>query len=295
MSALSGPGAINVLRWELFKLARRRASYVGFWLCLAFVVVVLVGFQLSSFRGLRRFAKNLPIDPLALVNGPFFANFILLIGFFALLPLLAATLAGSQLAGEAREGTLRALLVRPPSRPTIYLAKVAASYLWLQGVTFFLVGLALLVGRVALGGGSLLVFVWEQRAQGPWLASTADWVPMLAVASVGAALSLFVIASLAMMLSALVDTPVVAHVGCLGAFFISSVLQRLPPELLDPDLKDLLPTTHMNFWHELYRLWRPGGGFDAARFWGDVAWCGGFTAVFLAVGLYAFTRRDVTS
>jgi ABC-2 type transport system permease protein len=285
---------VKLLRWELYKLARQRASYIGFVLSLVFTVVMLIGFGMSDFKMLRSM-RNLGFDPMSLINGPFFANFTLNIGFFAVLPLLAATLGGSQLAGEAKDGSLRALMLRPPSRTAVYAAKVIATWIWLQLNVFFMVALALLVGTVAFGGGELLVFVYEFRKAGPWIVDAPDWVALVLVVSLGAGASLFVISALSLLLTTVTDSPVVAHVGTLGAFFISSVIQRLPDELISDEVRDALPTKHMNFWHELYRLWRPGGGFDAARFWGDVAWCGGFTAVSLAVGLYAFVRKDVTS
>jgi ABC-2 type transport system permease protein len=292
---MSGPGFFNLLRWELSKLARRRASYVGFVLCGAFCLAVATGFYWSKWWSLRRWGQALPFDPVDMINGPFYANFVLLIGFFALMPLLTATVAGSQIAGEARDGTLRAILVRPVGRVTLYWAKVAATYIWLQLILLFLVGFALLVGIVFKGGGPLLVFVWELRADGPWLIEPSQWAWLLFAASIGAGLSLFVVASLAMMLSTLTDSPAVAHVGSLGAYLISSVLQRLPGDLVPDELRELLPTTHMSYWHELYRLTNPNVTFDSSRFASDVLWCAGFAAVFLAIGAIVFRRRDITA
>jgi len=285
---------LRLVRWELFKLARQRASYVGFVVCLGFVIVMLVGFRLSRWRNLRRL-EDLGVDPMALINGPFFAQYTLQIAFFAILPLLAATLAGSQLAGEARDGTLRALLVRPPSRLAIFAAKAIATALWLQLLVFFLVALALLVGSVALGGGDLLVFVWEFRRDGPWIVGAPDWGLLLVTISLGAGAALFVIAAVALFLSALTDAPVVAHVATLGAFFTSVILERLPEQLVGDDLRELMPTTHMTFWHELFRLWDVVPSFDSVRFWTDLAWCSGFVVLLLGAGAWWFTRKDVTS
>ena len=292
---LDGPGFLNLLRWELVKLARRRASYVGFVLCGAFCVSVLIGFSFARWKGLRYWGRALPVDPAKLIEGPFFANFVLLVGFFALMPLLAATLGGSQIAGEARDGTLRTVLVRPVGRLRLYAAKVIATYLWLQLILLFLVGLALVIGTISLGGDRLLVFVWELRQDGVWLVELGDWAWLLALVTLGAGASLFVVASLAIMLSAMTDTPAAAHVGSLGAFLISAVLQRLPVEIMPDEFRELLPTTHMGFWQELYRLTHPSVAFDAGRFVTDIAWCVVTSGVFLAVGAIAFRRRDITT
>ena len=77
---------ITVFRWELLKLAKRRASYIGFALCVVFCVAVIIGFSASEWRGLRRHSSPL-FDPTQFINGYFFANFCINISFFSLLPL----------------------------------------------------------------------------------------------------------------------------------------------------------------------------------------------------------------
>lgn len=292
---MSGPGFFNLVRWELSKLARRRSSYVGFALVIGFCGAVLVGFYWSQWRGLRYWGQALPFKPLDHINGPFYANYVLVVGFFALMPLLTASLAGSQIAGEARDGTLRALLVRPVGRVTLYWAKVTATYLWLQLMVFVMVAFALLVGAIVYGGDTLMVFIWEMRADGIWLMDTGDWIWLLPLASLLAGLSLFVIASVAMMLSTITDTPVIAHVGSLGVYLISSVLQRLPGDLVPDKLRELLPTTHMAFWQKIYVVTHPTVAFDRRQFLSDVLWCAGFSAIFLVIGAIVIRRRDVSA
>lgn len=284
----------RLLKWELWKLWRRPSSYVGFILCLVFTGAALFGLSYREYKG--RSIQGIKLDPDVYLNGPFFANFVLNIGFFALLPLVAATVAGSQLAGEAKDGTLRAMLVRPPPRWAVYFAKTLASLLWLELMVVFLVLLALLVGHVAYGGGSMLIFIWEFKDMGVWTVPSSEWPALLALCALGAGAALALIVACAIFISSLTDNPVVAHVGTLGAFFISSVLQRLPEPIMSQAFKDILPTTHMNFWHELYRYFHPeGSSLDNARFWSDIAWCGGLTVVLLTAGLFIFSRRDVTT
>lgn len=293
MSGRAGSFA-TLLRWELLKLYRRPASYVGFVLCLVFCAVTLFGFGWSQYRGKQ--IQGLKLEAGEYLNGPFFANFVLNVAFFALLPLVVATIAGSQLAGEAKDGTLRAMLVRPPSRTAVYLAKSIASLLWLELVIVFLIALALLIGHVAYGGGDLLIYIWEYKSKGFWRVEAGDWPAVFALCALGAGVSLALVAAVAMLLSALTDNPVVAHVGTLGGFFISTVLQRLPDQVMGDGFKELLPTTHMNFWHEVYRWADPqGDGVDRSRILIDVAWCGGLTLVCFLAGLWVFTRRDITS
>jgi len=145
-----------------------------------------------------------------------------------------------------------------------------------------------------LGGGKLMVFIWEFRKAGPWIAGGNDWIWILLVSVLGSGVSLLMVGAFAMMLSAITDNPVVAHVGTLGVFFISSIIQRIPGQMIAPEFKAMMPTKHMNFWHELSHLWHPDPSrFDAARFWADTAWCVGYITLFLAIGLIVFSRKDI--
>ena len=65
---------LKLTRWELWKLARRPSSYVGFVLCLVFAAVALIGFEWSQYKGKK--IGGLAIDPSQYLNGPFFANFV---------------------------------------------------------------------------------------------------------------------------------------------------------------------------------------------------------------------------
>ena len=287
---------MKLLRWELFKLFRRRASYVTPALTGVFCLAIIFGFAFSNFRGLKKYAGMLPIDPLQYINGYYFTNFCLNIAFFSLLPLFATVVAGSQIAGEAHDGTLRLLMVRPLSRSRVFAVKALVSFLWLQFQVILLVVFSLMVGSIALGGGDFLVFIWEFRYAGPWVVDGANVPLILLATTLCAGLSLFMISAAALAASTFTENPSVAHIGTLGAFFISSVIHSLPDPVMSVKFKAMMPTKHMTFWHELYRLWHPDPSvFDSQRFWTDVAWLAGYTVLFLAIGFVRFTRKDITS
>jgi len=285
----------TLLKWEMYKIVRRRSSYIAFALVVFFCCAVMIGFGYSKWRGLRRNSIGL-LDPTAYINAKFYANFILHISFFSLLPLFAAVIYGSQLAGEAKDGTLRNLLVRPISRAKLFAVKTLVAFGWVQVILIFLVVFSLLFGTFVIGSGKMMVFIWQFRKAGPWIAEGNDWIWIMVISTMGAGVSLLMIGSFAMMLSAITDNPVVAHVGTLGSFFISTIIARLPGQMIAPEFKAMMPTSHMNFWHELTHLFHPDPDrFDAARFWTDAAWCFGYIGLFLAIGLIVFSRKDVQS
>ncbi len=282
--------------WEMHKVTRRRSSYLGFALCVVFCALVLLVFGYSQFRALEQHSRHVTDNARAYVNGYFFSTFVLYFGFKALLPLLAGVIPGAQIAGEAKDGTLRMLLTRPPSRFAVFFTKLLVSYLWLLITVYFLIFFSLLLGWAALGGGDFLVFVWEFRHYGAWFADEGDWITMFLLTGFGASMGLFVVVAFSLSLSALTDSPVVAYVGALGGFFISSIIQRLPEQLLHPAIRRIMPTTHMDSWHEFYWLFYDDPSrFNEFRFWSDIKWCTMYTIVFLAIGLIAFTRKDISS
>jgi len=285
---------IRSFRWEMYKITHRLSSYVGLALCAAFCALIMVVFAYSQFRALKHSAQNLVADPMTFVNGYFFSTFVLYFGFKTLLPLLAGVIPGAQLAGEAKDGTLRAILCRPPSRFAVFFTKLAAAYLWLVATVFALIALSLMIGLIALGTGDFLVFVWEFRHYGPWFASEGDWIWIFIVTGLGASVGLFMIVAFSLALSACTDNPVVAYVGALGLYFVSSVVQRLPEQIVDPLIRRLMPTSHTEFWHELYWLFSPTPGrFNEYRFWSDLKWCGMYSVFCIAIGLVVFLSRDI--
>ena len=290
---MNTPSIARLVRWELFKLARRPASYIGVVLCLVFVGLVLGGYLKNDFRMLKKYGGL--VDPRSFVTAASFVSFTLNIAFFAMLPVIAATLASGQFAGEAKDGTLRAWMMRPISRPRIATAKWLATFIWLLMIVLFLAVLAYVVGLVALGSGNMVVFVWQFREQGIWFIASPDWLYCLLAIVLVSSLSMMVLVSFTLFMSALVDNPMVALAASLGLFFISSVMQQLPPEVFGDGMRQWLPTTHMNLWHEMYRVFRIGGGADWERLWVDAAWCGGYIALFTGAMYVAFWRRDVVA
>jgi len=51
----------------------------------------------------------------------------------------------------------------------------------------------------------------------------------------------------------------------------------------------------MNFWHEIYRAYKPGATMNMERFTNDLYWCLGFIAAFAVGTAIVFSRRDIHS
>ncbi|MEM7697598.1 MAG: ABC transporter permease, partial [Verrucomicrobiota bacterium] len=137
------------LGWELFRLAARRRTWLGFGLFLAVEIIFLVIFTSKrSQDGMRRFFETM--------SGSFEDYFsALTVGFmimaftlFLLSAISVALVAGDILAKESEDGNLRIILSRPVSRFQLLLVKYCACHIYATTLCFFVAVTAFLVGTI---------------------------------------------------------------------------------------------------------------------------------------------------
>src|SRR5215216_4715478 len=101
---------LTLLRIEFMKLARSRSFYLSFGALACFVALMLWGFYTYAERktggqAVEQFKYT--YESKQYFNGLTFALYSVLFSFTLLLPIFVSMSAGSQIAGEARAGTLR--------------------------------------------------------------------------------------------------------------------------------------------------------------------------------------------
>ena len=108
---------LTLLRQEIFKLLRSRLLYLSFVMLVIFVLLMLWGFYTYSLHktGGQVEFKYTYENP-SYFNGLIFSLYSAYFAFQLIIPISVSILAGTQIAGEARSGTLRSLLTRPISR-----------------------------------------------------------------------------------------------------------------------------------------------------------------------------------
>ncbi len=121
---------IRLLRVELVKLTRRPRAYMGYLGMLLLVTPMILAFRYGDpMRHLRHQVGSEFEIVGTFVNGLFLARAAMNAGLWFFVPLFISMVAGDLVAGEASEGTLRMLLVRPVSRASVLLAKFLAAVL----------------------------------------------------------------------------------------------------------------------------------------------------------------------
>lgn len=274
---------IRLIRVELAKVVRRPRTYLGY----VAVLLILVPFLISLHYGRPEHFLRAQVGRDFAVVGTFFnalflAHLVMKVVMVVFMPFFGSTVAGDVVAGEAGEGTLRTMLVRPVSRSAVLLAKYIVAALHAVGVTFFLLAASLGLGGLLFGFGNLFLF-----EAGLCIVPLKEGLLRLLGAYAAAALAVLSVASIAFLVSVLVDNALYAVGGALAVFIITGVVAVIPYfERLHP----YLFITHMDLWQKL--MLDPVPWAELGR---SAAWLAGYCAACFLAALLLFRRKDILS
>lgn len=198
------------------------------------------------------------------------------------LPVAVAMTAGEAIAGEAQQGTLRYILVRPVSRTRLLVAKLVRVAAFVVLTVAVVAASAYVVGVLLLGDGT--VTTGATSVSGTSL-TTPELVARTGLALGYAIICMLGVASIALFLSTLASSPLGAAMGTLAFLIGSTVLLTL--DAADP-LRPFLLTRHWLAFVDLFRdpiLWR-----DMVK---GVLLQAGYLVVFLAAAWANFATKDV--
>ncbi|WP_109775514.1 ABC transporter permease [Quadrisphaera granulorum] len=269
---------------ELRKLALRPRTWVSVGLLCALPVVV------AAFLGTSELAPRPGQGPAflsaVLGNGQLYPAAALGIVVPIFLPVAVCVVAGDAIAGEAQAGTLRYLLVRPVGRTRLLVAKLFAVLAFTLGAVVAVALVSFVAGTQLLGTRPDALGTTTASLSGTSLSPQELLVRTLLVMAY-VSVSMLGVAALALLLSTLVDSPLVAALGGLALLVASTVLVGLDAASA---IHDLLPTRYWLAWVDLFRdpiLWT-----DVRR---GVLMQLGWAGVLLAAAWASFTTRDITS
>lgn len=264
---------------ELRKMLRRPRTWLTILLLDALPTLVAVLIAVTKIG--PRPGQGPAFLSAVLADGQLFPAAALAIVLPLFLPIAVAVIAGDSIAGEAQAGTLRYLLVRPVGRTRLLVAKLFSVFAFVFIAVVVVAGTAYVVGVNLFGGQPVAASV-----SGTSLTPQQAFVrTLLAMAYV--ALSMLGVAALAMFVSTLTDSPLVAALGAIALLITSTALLALDAATA---LHPYLPT---RYWLSFIDLFR-----DPIR-WRDVVRGVGLQAVYVVALLGAawasFTTKDITS
>lgn len=272
-----------MIRVELVKMLRSRRTWVTIALVDALPSLVAVLLALTDVG--PRPGTGPAFLSAVLTDGTLFPLAALGMVLPLFLPIAVALVAGEAIAGEAQQGTLRYVLARPVGRTRLLVAKLVS-------VMAFVVLTVLIVAATAYIFGLLLLGDQSVTATGPTASisgtslSTPELVGRTFLALGYAMLCMLGVASVALFLSTVAESPLGAALGTLALLVGSTLLLTLDAAAA---LHPYLPTRHWLAFVDLFRdpiLWR------------DVLTGILLQTVYLAVALGAawanFTTKDIT-
>jgi ABC-2 type transport system permease protein len=275
--------------FETYKAFSRWRTYISFCALASVVIVSEVVMKLSAdeilFRMMKIFQKDFLIFGNVL-NGWFITGFIMN-SLHIHIPFLITLVAGDMVSGEATSGTVRLLLIRPPSRSKIITAKYLTALFYTAALVLFFSILCTLLGIALFGSGDLVVHHYGKF--GIALIPEAQ-VPLRMLLAFGAAVwSMTVVASLAFLFSALAENSVGPIIGSMAVVIAFLVFGNLPLDFFR-DLSPYLFTSYMNLWQR---------SFDVPIPWGSIA----RSAIILGlhniglflIALIIYRRKDIKS
>lgn len=271
------PGRTLPLRVELVRQLRRRRTQVAFGLVALLPVILWAAFQLAD-DGPPSGSLNL-VD-LAQGSGANFAVFALFASASFLLVVVVALFFGDTVAAEASWSSLRYLLAAPVPRARLLRQKAIVAGTLSLAALLLLPIVALTVGALAYGTGDLVSPTGESLP----FATAAGRVLLGAVYL---AVHLSWVAGLAMLLSVSTDAPLGAVGGAVMASIVSQILDQITAL---EGLRDYLPTHFGTAWADLLATRVDWGEMTRGAFSGIA-----YAAVFLAMAVWRFARKDITS
>jgi len=270
-----------VIRVELSKLLRSRRTWVTITVIDALPTLVAV--LLATTDAGPRPGTGPAFLSAVLTDGTLYPLAAIAMVLPLFLPAAIAVTAGDAIAGEAQQGTLRYVLVRPVGRTRLLLAKLVSVMAFALLALLVVAATAYVLGSVLLGHGS--PGQATTTFSGTSLSSSQlAWRTGLAL--LYALLSMLGVASVALFLSTIVRSPLAATMGALALLIGSSLLLTL-------DAADVLrPYLVTRYWLSFVDLFRdPILWHDVVR---GVLLQGGYVVVFLVAAWANFVTKDVT-
>lgn len=278
----------RLIRLEWIKTFSKGRTYIGFIAICVVLPLLYIGLKLDKGRfltgssGYNLLEQNFYLIG-DLLNG-FFVSQLVMYSLMVHIPFFIALVAGDQVAGEAAAGTLRMVLTRPPSRLKLLIAKSSISLIYTAMLVLCLAVLSLGLGVILFGAGDMLV-----RTEGLLILSKQQAVCRFFIAYPLAILSMGVVASLAFLLSVLVENAIGPIIGTMAIVVIFLVISETPLSLFER-IRPFLFTTYSNVWQKAFLDPIPWHDMIPA-----VAYLLLYMLLFFGAAFVIFVRKDILS
>lgn len=239
---------------ETFKTFSRWRTYISFGVIALIVILTEVVMKLSGDEIVHRMLKPFQRDFFIsgnILNAWLITAFIMN-SLHIHIPFLITLVAGDMVSSEATAGTIRFLLIRPPSRTRIITAKYLTALFYTAILVMFFAVLCVFLGLMLFGSGDLII---HHYGQFDVAFIPESEVPVRILLSFIAAIwAMSVVASIAFLFSTLAENSIGPIIGTMAVVIVFLVLGSLPLDFFRM-LKPYFFTTHMiNLWQQFLEV-----------------------------------------
>ncbi|HUL37341.1 MAG TPA: ABC transporter permease subunit [Thermodesulfobacteriota bacterium] len=276
--------------FETFKTFSRWRTYISFTVIGLIVILTEVVMKLSAneivYRMLRSFQKDFLVTG-NILNAWFVTAFIMN-SLHIHIPFLITLVAGDMVSSEATSGTIRFLLIRPPSRGRIITAKYLTALFYTALLVIFFALVCVSLGLLLFGSGDLIIHHYG-KFDIAFIPESEIPIRIL-FAFVAAIWSMSVVASIAFLFSTLAENSIGPIIGTMAVVIVFLVLGNLPLDFFRT-LKPYLFTTYMiNLWQQFLNIPIPW-----PEIWRSAIILGLHNAGLFLITLFVFKRKDIKS
>ena len=276
--------------FEIYKTFSRWRTYISFTVIFLIVILTEVVMKLSAgeiiYRMMRPFQKDFLISG-NILNAWFVTAFIMN-SLHIHIPFLITLVAGDMVSGEANSGTIRFVLIRPPSRSRIITTKYLTALFYTAGLVTFFGLVCVSLGLPLFGSGDLIVHHYG-RFDIAFIPESE--IPLrILLAFLAAIWSMTVVASIAFLFSTLAENSIGPIIGTMAVVIVFLVFGNLPLDFFRT-LRPYLFTTYMvNLWQQFLNIPIP---------WQEIVRSamilGLHNAGLFLIAFFIFRRKDIKS
>ncbi len=210
------PISTRFFRSELALIAGRRRNQAGLLALAAVPIILAIAVKLTASDGPRGGGLVAQVT----TNGLFVPLAALTFEVTMFLPLAIAMVSGDAIAGEANQGTLRALLTVPVTRTRLLVVKYASLLVASFWAVLAVVLPGVIIGLALFGFGPMVTFSGSQLGGGE-----AVWRLVIAALYVTAAMA--ALAAVGLFFSTLTEQPIAVTVAVMIFVIASWILQGI--------------------------------------------------------------------
>jgi ABC-2 type transport system permease protein len=276
--------------FEIFKTFSRWRTYISFTVIGLIVILTEVVMKLSANEIVYRMLKSFQRDFFVTGNilNAWFVTAFIMNSLHIHIPFLITLVAGDMVSSEATSGTIRFLLIRPPSRSRIITAKYLTALFYTAVLVIFFALVCVSLGLPLFGSGDLII---HHYGKFDIVFIPESEIPIrILFAFLAAIWSMSVVASIAFLFSTLAENSIGPIIGTMAVVIVFLVLGNLPLDFFRT-LRPYLFTTYMiNLWQQFLNTPIP---------WPEI----GRSAIILGlhnaglflIALFVFKRKDIKS